>query len=177
VPLALPPPVERALAVIRPRIEAQATGRVLDLGAVGPALFDLAGTPSPVGATSGRAALAPPPEPLPEAERYDTVLSIAALAAHADLPAALAALRRLLAPRGRLLAVEPTRGPDHLSFLAGALPRARSRPSGPRVHLGRDLPRLLRSADLWPSDLERFSMPTRSPSLRPWVRLVVGGDA
>jgi hypothetical protein len=95
------------------------------------------------------------------------VLSVAALVAVADLPAALRGAAAVLDPAGRLLFVEPVARPGWPGVVASsagaALPAVRGQ------HLGRDLLVALRSAGLPVTDLERFTMPTPIWPLRSFV--------
>lgn len=164
----LPSSVAAVVEALRAGMGPLCRGRVLDLGgraalAVDPGevsavdvLSELDGGPGLEGlARSGAAD-----------QRYDTVVAAARLLAHADLPEAIEAIDRLLAPDGHLLLAEPTRGWGHLPGLVASVDRRRT-----DIHLLRDVPRALRAGGFACTHLERITMPTRLLPLRPWVLL------
>jgi SAM-dependent methyltransferase len=117
------------------------------------------------------------PDPAAGADRFDVVLSVAALVAVADLPLALRGIRRLLEPTGRFLFVEPVVRPGWAGVLAASAGAVLAPVRG--QHLGRDVPLALRHAGFVITDLERFTMPSPLWPLRSFVdgcaRLRVGG--
>ena len=89
---------------------------------------------------------------------FDTVVSVLALCTVDDPGAAVGAVKRWLAPGGRLLFLEHVRAPG----LKGRLHSAASplwRHTGGRCHLDRDTLTFLRGADLAITDCERFALP------------------
>jgi hypothetical protein len=99
--------------------------------------------------------------------RYDTIICAGALTTVADLPLAVAGLRRRLADDGQLHVIEPIGGPGWGDVLvATALSRA---PAVRGLHLDRDIPAAFRFGGLDITDLERFTMPTRVWSLRRFI--------
>ncbi|HSL59610.1 MAG TPA: hypothetical protein VK866_17310 [Acidimicrobiales bacterium] len=109
------------------------------------------------------------PVPTPPPGGYALVLTAGWLGAAPDIDAAATALVAALAPDGRVDCVEP-------SAAAGALARvqrwsAAAVRTGTGLHVDRDVPVVLRRAGLVLTDIERFSMPTRLPVLRPFVRV------
>ena len=102
-------------------------------------------------------------------EQWEFVLSIAELIRFPDLAAALCAIDSLLAPAGRLLAVEPIARPGTLRVLTLApwtlTPWVRG------FHVGRDLTAALRTTTLVNDDIERFTMPTAVAPLRHFISL------
>jgi hypothetical protein len=102
--------------------------------------------------------------------RHPVIVSIAELVRFGDLPAAAAALHRLLGPDGVLIAVEPVMRPRLSStFMTAAWGVA---PSVRGFHLGRDLPAALRAADFDLDDIGRTVVSTRVSPLRNLVRVV-----
>lgn len=103
------------------------------------------------------------------AAEWDWVISVAELIRFPDLPAALGAIDRLLAPGGRLLAVEPVNRPGTVRVLAlapwGATPWVRG------FHVGRDLTAALRATTLVHDDIDRFTFRTAVAPLRHFVSL------
>lgn len=118
----------------------------------------------PVPAPGGR----PSPGPTPPAGWAD-VVAVLALAARPDLVGAIRELDAVLADGGSLWLLEPTSEPGMLATLATTLwplpPTLRG------LHLGRDVPAALRATGFVPTDIERFTMPTIHPPLRPFVAL------
>lgn len=101
--------------------------------------------------------------------RYDTVVSIGELVRFPDLAAALGAIDGLLAPDGRLLAVEPVAVPGTLALFVSApftaLPALRG------FQLGRDLPAALRTTPLVADDIERFTLRTQLRPVRHFIAI------
>jgi SAM-dependent methyltransferase len=92
---------------------------------------------------------------------FDTVVATLALCSVPDQQRAVAAVRRWLAPDGRLLFLEHVRA----TGLAGRLQRAAGplwRHLAAGCHLDRDTLGVLRQADLAVTDCERFAMPASS---------------
>src|SRR3954452_12966849 len=141
LPIAVVAEVDRR----RARVLERARGRVLDLGDAGALeiVFDAA-----------RASGADVPSEL----RYETIVSTCRLVDVADLPTALAGLRRLLADEGELHLVEPVNHPGLASLLVtsawSVAPTLRD------LHLGRDVVRATRAADFAVVDLHRFTVDT-----------------
>lgn len=100
---------------------------------------------------------------------FDAVVSVAQLVRYPDLSAALVAIDRLLAPSGRLVAIEPVARPGTLRMVA-ATPFALAR-STRGFHLGRDLPAAVRTTSLVIDDIERFTLRTALPTLRHFVAI------
>lgn len=107
----------------------------------------------------------------------DQLVTVGALCTASDLDVEARALRGALAPGGRLLFLEHVgrtgvfgllhRGSDRVYAVA---------PMG--CHVDRDVPAALRRAGLLITDLERCTMPSAIPLLRPWVQgtaVVAGG--
>ena len=99
---------------------------------------------------------------------YDVVVAVGALCATGDLDAAVATVRRVLVPGGTLHFVE------HVGRVGalGALQRASDRvwPSLPLgCHVDHDVPAALRHGGFVVDDLDRWSLPSVVPLLRPWV--------
>ncbi|MGY6499817.1 MAG: hypothetical protein ACXIVQ_02815 [Acidimicrobiales bacterium] len=115
----------------------------------------VAGLDGDVLVLSGPPAAAPPSEPA----RPDHVVTAGWLAATTDLDAAVVALAARLGPDGWLHVVEPT-----------AVPGREPRTPLHGWRLDRDLPASLRRHGFVVTDLERFSMPDTTPTLRPWVQ-------
>ena len=100
---------------------------------------------------------------------FDSILGVAGLCHQPDLPLAVVALDRLLAPGGEIVLVEPTRGRSLLGDVVG--PRLAPRRAVRGLHLQRDLPAALRDAGFVPTEIVRFTVPTAVLPLRPWVRV------
>lgn len=100
---------------------------------------------------------------------WDAVVSVAQLVRYPDLAAALQAIDRLLAPAGRLVAVEPVARPGTVRMFLRA-PFALA-PSTRGFHLGRDLPAAVRTTTLVVDDIERFTLRSRVPTLRHFVAI------
>jgi SAM-dependent methyltransferase len=159
------------LSTVRARrrlLAARAAGRVLDLGGA-----DWHGSLWPEREVVRlRGASDPELGRLADGDaRFDTVFSVFQLAAAGDLATTLACIRRVLAPDGAVLFLEPGR----LVGLAGRSQRL----LGPAVaatagwHLDRDIPMELRRAGLSVTDLERH----RAATTQWWLRIVVEGTA
>ena len=103
------------------------------------------------------------------AAQWDIVISVAELIRFPDLAAAMNALDALLAPGGRLLAVEPVVRPGTLRVLSFA-PWSVTR-SVRGFHVGRDLTAAVRTTTLINDDIDRFTMPTAVAPLRHFVSL------
>lgn len=102
--------------------------------------------------------------------RQRAVVSVGELVRFGDLPASLRAIRRLLAPDGVLVAVEPVVPPRALStVLTAAWGTARSVRG---FHLGRDLPAALRATGFDLDDIARSVVRTRMVPLRNLVSVV-----
>jgi SAM-dependent methyltransferase len=92
---------------------------------------------------------------------FDTVVATLALCAVPDQERAVAAIRRWLAPNGRLLFIEHVRAPGITGRLQSAVgPLWRHAAAG--CHLDRDTLAVLRRSDLAVTDCERFAMPAAS---------------
>lgn len=102
-------------------------------------------------------------------ERFDTVVSVCALAPVGDLPTALARAAARLAPEGSLHLVEPTLAPGAWRTLVTPLVAALPTVAG--LHLNRDVPSAVRAQGLTVVAIERFTMPTVIWPLRPFVTL------
>ena len=101
----------------------------------------------------------PPPDDL-------TVVAAGQLCAEGDLDAATRRLREQVPPGGRLVFLE------HVGGTFGTVRRMAGRafahaPGG--CYAGRDVPAALRRAGFRITDIERFTMPTTVPILRPWA--------
>ena len=104
-----------------------------------------------------------------DANQFDLVVSVAELIRFPDLAASLGAIDALLAPGGRLLAVEPVVRPGTVRVL-GFAPWSATR-SVRGFHVGRDLTAALRTTSLVNDDIDRFTMPTTVAPLRHFVSL------
>ena len=158
----LPPVVAAEVGRRRSLILARARGRVLDLDE--PGALELVHRVS-----SGPAGPDPTePDVTDPDDGYDTIVSTCRLVDLADLPAALAGLRRLLAPDGELFLLEPVNRPGMASLaLSSAFTLM---PALAGLHLGRDVVRTTRAADLAVVDLERFTIPTPVWPLRRFIQ-------
>jgi SAM-dependent methyltransferase len=100
---------------------------------------------------------------------FDVVVSTLALCRVGDLSVAMAGLRRVLAPEGRLLFLEHVRGGS-----ARALMQRVSQPVWSRVFAGchpdRDTVAAMREAGFFISDLDRFAFRSAAPVLSPGVQ-------
>jgi len=100
---------------------------------------------------------------------YAEVVAVGALCASSDLDAAVANVRRVLTDDGRLLFLEHVGGIGALGTVQRAADRLwASLPQG--CHVDHDLPAALRRGGFLISDLERCTMPSVVPLLRPWVQ-------
>ena len=102
-------------------------------------------------------------------DSLDAVVAVGALCAAADIDDAVASVRRVLAAGGLLHFVE------HVGRVGalGAMQRAAGRvwsgvPQG--CHVEHDVPAALRRGGFVVDDLDRFSLPSVVPLLRPWVQ-------
>ena len=155
---ALPPVARTVLREQRRRLLVRATGRVLDLGdGTEP---DLLKNADEVVRARSAASVALGDEPGTEHAAdgsYDAVVSVLHLAVVPDLPTELAAVRRLLAPEGRLLFLEPVRRPGFGHRLRSAASPMVRLVSG--WEIDRDLPLAIRANHLTIVDIERINMP------------------
>jgi hypothetical protein len=154
LPARWPAPVRAELERRHRRLTSLAQGRVLDLS-------------TPAGRARLGAVLAG--DQGDAGESLDAVVSVAGLVRFADLPAALAAVRSMLAPGGELLACEPTSRPGAAAMLVASA--AVIVPASRGTHLERDVTAALRGAGLLCDTVERFDLPTRLPTLRPAVQV------
>lgn len=127
----------------------------------------------------------PTTDPVPD-DRFEIIVSPAALTTWPDLPRVLRALVRLLAPAdpdgrpaGRLVMIEPIARPATRGLIVGSIGTvaAGGRPLS-RSHLNRDVPGAARDAGLTISEIERFSMSTSVWILRRFVEAtaeMIGG--
>lgn len=105
----------------------------------------------------------------PETPLWDVVISVAELIRFPDLIAALGAIDHLLAPGGRLIAVEPIVVPGMLRVITCS-PWSATRWLRD-FHTGRDIVAALRTTTLVSDDIERFNIPTAVVPLRHFVSL------
>jgi hypothetical protein len=150
-PSAIRSELDRRRAVIHPRGSA-----VLDLADPGARLVVARAAEDAAASEEG-----------PAVETYDAIVSVGALVGVVDLPLAVKAFDRLLAPGGELFVVEPVSRPGWTQVLL--VTAAAYQPTIRGQHLDRDIPLALRSGGFVPTDLERFAMPTRIRSLRRFV--------
>lgn len=158
-PLRALPPVARAvLREQRRRLLKRATGRVLDLGdGTEPELLGRADEVVRArSAASVALGQAPGDEHAGEGS-FDAIVSVLHLAAVEDLDTEVAAIRRLLAPEGRLLFLEPVREPGFGHRLRSAASPMVRLVSG--WEIDRDVPYAIRSNHLIIVDIERITMP------------------
>jgi SAM-dependent methyltransferase len=100
---------------------------------------------------------------------FDTVVAVGALCAVADLDPAIALVRRVLTADGRLLFLEHVGRPGGLGMIQRISdPVWATLPQG--CHVDHDVPAALRRGGFLVSDLERCTMPSAVPLLRPWVQ-------
>jgi hypothetical protein len=148
----LPPVVVTEVRRRRGALLAAATGRVLDLDTPGAlSLVDAAAV-----------------EPVPDGERYDTIVCTCRLIVVPDLLRAAVGLSRLLTPGGDLHLIEPVNRAGTVGLVtssAGAL-----LPAVDGLHLARDVPAAVRATGLTVIDLERFTIPTLVWPLRRFVQ-------
>jgi hypothetical protein len=99
---------------------------------------------------------------------YDEIVAVGAFCASRDVDEMVAIARRSLLPGGRLLFLEHTGRPGGRGLLQRlADPGWSALPLG--CHVDHDLPGALRRGGFLVSDLERCTMPSVVPLLRPWV--------
>jgi SAM-dependent methyltransferase len=99
----------------------------------------------------------------------DTVVAVGALCAWRDLEAGVAVLHRALAPGGRLLFLEHVGRPGGAGLVHRAAdPVWSALPGG--CHVDHDVVAALRHGGLVVADLERCTLPSAVPVLRPWVQ-------
>lgn len=155
---ALPPVARAVLREQRRRLLKRATGRVLDLGdGTEPDLLDRADEVVRArSAASVALGQAPGDEHAGEGS-FDSIVSVLHLAAVEDLDTEVAAARRLLAPEGRLLFLEPVREPGFGHRLRSAASPMVRLVSG--WEIDRDVPYAIRSNHLIIVDIERITMP------------------
>lgn len=166
---ALPPVARAMLREQRRQLLSRATGRALDLGD-GADQSLLGGADEIVCAPSAYAYEATAGDD--DEGSFDAIVSVLHLATVADLPAELAAVRRLLTPEGRLLFLEPVRQPGFGGRLRSAASPVVRLASGWRVD--RDIPLAIRSNHLTIVDIERITMP---PIVWPVRAFVLGAAA
>jgi SAM-dependent methyltransferase len=100
---------------------------------------------------------------------FGTLVALGAFCGADDLDAAIATARRVLGPGGRLLFLEHGRRPGAAGLALRGIDPVWSRlPLG--CHVRNDLPAALRRGGFVVSDLERCTMPSVVPLLRPWVQ-------
>lgn len=150
----LPRPVADRLTTRRAALLARAHGRTLDLctEAARALVSDSIGG-----------------SPRSRSDRYDTVVSVCALAAFADLPAAVAGIAALLDHDGCLLAVEPVATPGPAGVIAASLWDGWAVRRG--LNLSRDVPAALRAAGFTLTDVDRFEAPTLVAPLRRFAQI------
>lgn len=155
---ALPPVARAVLREQRRRLLSRATGRVLDLGdGTEPELLRQADEVVRArSAASVALGQAPGHEHAGEGS-FDSIVSVLHLAAVEDLDTEIAAVRRLLAPEGRLLFLEPVRAPGFGHRLRSAASPMVRLVSG--WEIDRDVPFAIRSNHLIIVDVERINMP------------------
>ena len=155
---ALPPVARAVLREQRRRLLRRATGRVLDLGdGTEPELLERADEVVRArSAASVALGQAPGDEHAGEGS-FDSIVSILHLASVEDLDTEVAAARRLLAPEGRLLFLEPVREPGFGHRLRSAASPMVRLVSG--WEIDRDVPYAIRSNHLVIVDIERINMP------------------
>ena len=122
----------------------------------------LARTPSP-GAWRPLVALGGEPD-----GSLEEIVLAGALCATDDVDAALAVVRRVLVPGGRLRFVEHTRRPGVLGALQRAgEPLYAAAPGG--CHVGHDVTGALRASGFTIDELQRAALPSAVPLIRHWV--------
>ena len=99
----------------------------------------------------------------------DELVLVGALCATTDLAGAVATLRRVLAPGGSLHFIEHVARPGPMGRVQRLSdPLWSTFPLG--CHVDHDVPAALRRGGFFVSDLERCTMPSVVPLLRPWVQ-------
>jgi len=136
----IPTELSAALASRRAALLERARGRVLDIGQVG--LADADG-------------------------HYDTVYSFVRAPGEADLDAYITQIRELLTPEGIAYFLEPTIRTGPLGRALGIGGRVVRPLAG--FHLDRDIPRVIRRAGLFITDLHRFEIASVAAPFRPFV--------
>lgn len=107
---------------------------------------------------------------------FDVVVAVGAFCAASDLDVAVATVHRVLTPGGRLHFVEHVGRVGALGVLQRGSGRVWSAlPTG--CHVDHDLPAALRRGGFVVSDLDRWSLPSVVPLLRPWVQGVARSRA
>lgn len=167
----LPPGVQLTVRARRRTLASRATGRVLDLGGADShrGLWNtVPGVTDVVRASDTAHSL---DRLIAQGARFDTVFSVFALASATPLTPAVERVRSLLDPDGRLLFLEPGRQ----TRLAGRVQAMAAVPVAVSLgwHPDRDIPAVLRDADLSVIDLERH----RSRTSQWWIRTLVEGVA
>jgi SAM-dependent methyltransferase len=106
----------------------------------------------------------------------DTLVAVGAFCAERDLDRAVAVVRRVLVPGGRLVFLEHVARPGGLGLLQRASePVWSAMPAGCHVH--HDVVAALRHGGFVVFDLERCTVPSVVPFLRPWVQGVAMAEA
>lgn len=155
---ALPPVARAVLREQRRRLLQRATGRVLDLGdGTEPELLGRADEVVRARSAASVALGQAPGEEHAGEGSFDSIVSVLHLAAVEDLDTEVAAVRRLLAPDGRLLFLEPVREPGFGHRLRSAASPMVRLVSG--WEIDRDVPYAIRSNHLIIVDIERITMP------------------
>jgi ubiquinone/menaquinone biosynthesis C-methylase UbiE len=117
-------------------------------------------------------------EALPLADgSCDTVVATLVLCTVEDPERALAEVRRVLAPGGRLLALEHVRSPDPGLARRQDLIRPLHQAIGHGCRCNRDTPALLEASGLRVEQLERFRLPKAPSWVRPAVQAVAVREA
>jgi hypothetical protein len=147
---------------IRPRTTGLRTATLL-AGRLAPELAGL--TEAARGRTMHLLAGEPGPQAAGERD-WDTVVSAGWLAGRPDLPGAVGLLGGLLAPGGRLLLLEPTRGVGWRALAAFALAGIGGAAA---EHLDRDVAGAVWASGLRIPDLRHLELPGEPPSLRYWL--------
>lgn len=105
-----------------------------------------------------------------------SLVTVGAFCAEGDLDRAVAIAHRVLEPNGRLVFLEHVGRPGVVGTVQRLVdPLWSSVPAG--CHVDHDLPAALRRGGFLVSDLERFTMPSAVPLLRPWVQGVARSRA
>lgn len=171
IPRRFPPRVDAALLERRIRLFADIDGPVLDLASStarqAVAAAGARGASHAIRAASGGPARAIAPGV--GGTGVPIVVSVGALVCFPDLGAALRGIAACLAPGGEAWLVEPVARPGMLATVVASL--WSHHPAAAGRHLARDLPAALRAEGFTITDIERFTMPTRIPSLRSFVQL------